>query len=499
MATQYILAIDQGTTSTRAIVFDQFGKALGSEQIKFKQYFPENGWIEHDPNDIWQSTLLSCKNAIKNSKLSASDIATIGISNQRETTIIWDKKTGEPIYPAIVWQDRRTANDCARLSKDKKITEMVSTKTGLLIDSYFSATKIAWILDHIPDARNRAIKGELAFGTVDTFLLWKLTAGKSFYTDATNASRTLLFNIHTQIWDDKLLALFNIPKKILPDVLDSNAHFGITEKSLLGAVIPITGIAGDQQAAMIGQGCFEPGMIKSTYGTGCFVVLNTGKKAIQSRHQLLTTTAYRINKKVTYALEGSIFCAGAGMQWLTYNLKFMKNPAESEQYICDIPNTNGVYFVPAFTGLGAPYWDPNARAAITGITRDTQIPHIIRATLEAVCYQTLDLICAIQDDFSVTLKILRVDGGMTKNNWLLQFLSDMSNLSVMRHQCIETSALGAALLAGLGAGIYHDLDEITRLISTEKTFNPTYSDQERAHYYSGWKEAVSRITMNVHT
>lgn len=495
MTSPAILAIDQGTTSTRAIVFDDEGKQLGSAQIKFKQYFPNDAWVEHDPAEIWQTTIDCCKNAIANANLTSDKIAAIGISNQRETTIVWDKKTGEPIYPAIVWQDRRTAILCKKLAIDKKISQMVSEKTGLLIDPYFSATKIACILDNIPNARTRAEKGELAFGTIDTFLLWKFTDGKSFYTDATNASRTLLFNIHTQQWDDELLLLFNIPKKILPEVLDSNAHFGVTKKSLLGNEIPITGIAGDQQCAVIGQACFESGMMKSTYGTGCFVVLNTGKQAIKSQHRLLTTVAYRLNNQVTYALEGSIFCAGVGMQWLTDNLKLIASPEDSEKLSSSINNTGGVYFVPAFTGLGAPYWNPDARAAITGITRDTQISHIVRAALEAVCYQTLDLIRAIQDDFPENLKMLRVDGGMTKNNWMLQFLSNMSDLEVARHHCIETSALGAAFLAGLGAGIYKSLDEIQRIVYCEKTFTPCFSDLERQEFYAGWKNAVRRVNL----
>ncbi|OGT48210.1 MAG: glycerol kinase [Gammaproteobacteria bacterium RIFCSPHIGHO2_12_FULL_38_11] len=487
----YLLAIDQGTTSTRAIIFDALGKSIASHQIPFKQYFPNDAWVEHDPIEIWHSVLDCCRFAMDKASLSAKNITTIGISNQRETTLIWDKKTGEPICPAIVWQDRRTAKQCHAFSQDKKIVKLISERTGLLIDSYFSATKIAWILDQIQDGRKRAEKGELLFGTMDTFLLWKLTEGKSFFTDATNASRTLLFNIHTQAWDDELLALFNIPKNCLPCVLDSNAKFGITY--LLGAEIPITGMAGDQQAATIGQACFEKGMIKSTYGTGCFVMLNTGKQAIQSHHQLLTTVAYRINGEVTYALEGSIFSAGTGMQWIIKNLKLMATPEASEELIKHCESTQGVYFVPAFTGLGAPYWDPDARAAILGITRDTQIPHIVRAALEAVCYQTVDLIRAIKDDFSENLQVLRVDGGMTKNNWLLQFLSGMLKLKVMRHSCIETSALGAGLLAGLGVGVYKDLSEIAALISFEKTFIPAFSDETIEKHYLGWQKAVGRI------
>ncbi|MCX7120260.1 MAG: glycerol kinase GlpK [Gammaproteobacteria bacterium] len=486
----YLLAIDQGTTSTRAIIFDVAGKAISSHQIPFLQHFPNDGWVEHDPIEIWNSVFDCCVNAIQKASLTAKDIAAIGISNQRETTIIWDKKTGEPIYPAIVWQDRRTAKQCHAMSHHAKL---ISEKTGLLIDPYFSATKIAWILDNVADARNRAENGELLFGTIDTFLLWKFTEGKSFFTDATNASRTLLFNIHTQEWDDELLSLFNIPKNLLPMVLDSNAHFGVT--SLLGAEILITGMAGDQQAAMIGQACFETGMIKSTYGTGCFVMLNTGKQVVKSRHKLLTTVAYRIRGEVTYALEGSIFSAGTGMQWIINNLKLIQTPAESEKLMKDCDSTQGVYFVPAFTGLGAPYWDPDARAAISGITRNTQIPHIVRAALEAVCYQTLDLMRAIQQDFSGQLQILCVDGGMTANNWLLQFLSSILNLKVKRHCCIETSALGAALLAGLGAGVYKNLSDISSHVFFDKTFTPRFSATEIEDHYSGWKKAVKRVLL----
>ena len=488
---KYLLSIDQGTTSTRAIVFDFAGKTIASHQITFKQYFPQEAWVEHDPLEIWQSVLVCCSGAIEKAGVSANEIAALGISNQRETTVIWDKKTGEPIYPAIVWQDRRTAKQCHLYSEDKKNVDFIFNKTGLLIDPYFSATKISWILDHVIDARKRAEKGELAFGTIDTFLLWKLTEGRCFSTDATNASRTLLFNIHTQQWDEALLSFFNIPPKILPDVLDSNAYFGVTH--LFGDAIPITGVLGDQQAAMIGQACFEKGMMKSTYGTGCFVMLNTAKEIIKSRHSLLATTAYRINNNVTYALEGSIFSAGTAMQWVVNNLKLISSASESEKIMQENKDAAGVYFVPAFTGLGAPYWDPDARAAIFGMTRDTQSAHIVRAALEAVCYQTVDLIRAIQDDFSSKLSVLRVDGGMTKNNAFLQFLSNMLELKVMRHSCIETSALGAALMAGLGANIYQTLSEITSCVTFEKVWIPEFSAAEIEVRYAGWKTAVGRV------
>lgn len=486
--THYLLAIDQGTTSTRAMIFDTAGTAIASHQISFEQHFPDNGWVEHNPEDIWETTLICCQQVMKKTSLSAKNMAALGISNQRETTILWDKKTGKAIYPAIVWQDRRTAKMCDALSAHATI---ISEKTGLLLDAYFSATKIAWILDHVPNARARAEKNELCFGTVDTFLLWQLTSGKSFATDATNASRTLLFNIHTNTWDPDLLSIFNIPQNILPTVLDSNAHFGDT--TVFESPIRITGIAGDQQAATIGQACFQAGMIKSTYGTGCFVVLNTGKQVVKSSHQLLSTLAYRINGETTYALEGSIFSAGVGMQWLTQNLKCLSDAKDSEKLIADINDTHGVYFVPAFTGLGAPYWNPDARAAMIGITRETEIAHIVRATLEAVAYQTRDLMDAMQADAQMPFHVLRVDGGMTRNAWLLQFLADILHIPITRNHCVETSALGAALLAGLGAGIYHQLDDIARIVQSDDTITPKMPENQRKIYYDGWKKAVTRV------
>ena len=490
----YLLAIDQGTSSSRAIVFDDHGKQCGSHQIPIQQFYEENGWVAHDPKEIWQTTVICCVNAIKAAGITASEILAIGITNQRETTVIWDKKTGEPIYSAIVWQDRRTADICHMMNQDKKTADMVTQKTGLIIDPYFSATKIQWILNHVPSAKQRAEKGELAFGTIDTYLLWQLTHGNSFYTDATNASRTLLFNIHTQQWDDELLSLFQIPKSMLPDVLDCNAHFGVTEKSILGAAIPITGIAGDQQAATIGQGCFEKGMIKSTFGTGAFILLNTGDEIVESRHHLLSTVAYRFNNKVTYGLEGSIFSAGVAIKWLHENLGLMTSPKECEKICGEISDTNGVYFVPAFTGLGAPYWDPTARAAIFGITRDTQKAHIIRAALESVCYQTIDLIHAMQADFSHPLQILQVDGGMSKNNWLLQFLSNMLDLPVKRPVCVETTALGAALLAGFGVGLFKDTTELSQYLQLDTVFSPNFSAQQRDRCYAGWQNAIGRVS-----
>lgn len=493
----FLLAIDQGTSSSRAIVFDESGAMRGSHQLTIKQYYPHEGWVEHDPLDIWHTTLTCCRKAIENASLQSTDIAAIGITNQRETTIVWDKKTGLPIYNAIVWQDRRTSDYCKSLSeKIKNNNDFISKKTGLLIDPYFSATKIAWILDHVPNARARAENGELAFGTVDAFLLWKLTNGKSFATDATNASRTLLFNIHTQSWDDELLSFFSIPSCMLPRVENCVAHFGETEKKLFDAVIPITGIAGDQQAAMIGQCCFDEGMIKSTYGTGCFIVLNTGKNAVTSQHRLLTSVVYRLNDQVTYGLEGSIFSAGVAIKWLHENLKLIHTPSECEALCNQVDNTEGVYFVPAFTGLGAPYWNPDVRAAIFGITRDTQIAHIVRAALESVCYQTKDLMTLLQADMQSPLQLLKVDGGMSKNDWVLQFLSDMLDLPVNRPACIETTALGAAFLAGLGVGLYRDLSELTALNQTQMTFAPSITSALRNQRYAAWKDAVTRVVFD---
>lgn len=489
----YLLAIDQGTSSSRAIVFNDKGENCGVHHISIQQYYEHNGWVEHDADEIWQTTVACCIEAIKAANITATDIAAIGITNQRETSVIWDKKTGEPIYRAIVWQDRRTADFCKTLSQDKHIVKRVSDKTGLLIDPYFSATKIKWILDNVPHARHRAERGELAFGTIDTFLLWRLTNGNHFYTDVTNASRTLLFNIHTLAWDDELISLFDIPKKILPTVLDSNAYFGVTEKSLFGVEIPIHGMAGDQQAATIGQGCFKRGMIKSTFGTGAFIVLNTGDDVIHSQHHLLSTIAYRINGAVTYALEGSIFSAGASIKWLHENISLLHAPSECEKICSDIVDTNGVYFVSAFTGLGAPYWDPDARAAIFGITRDTQKSHLVRAALESVCYQTVDLIRAMQADFSYPLETLQVDGGMSKNNWLLQFLSDMLALPVKRPRCVETTALVAAFLAGLGVGVFNDLEDIAKQIKQDRAFSPMMTDQKRDAFYAGWCDAIARV------
>jgi len=488
----YLLSIDQGTTSTRAIIFDRAGQLMSSAQEILPQLFPGNGWVEHDPETIWQDTIKVCRNALSAKNIKPSDIKAIGITNQRETTLIWDKKTGQPIHNAIVWQDRRTADICKALLK-RGLETTVQAKTGLLIDPYFSATKMMWLLDHIPDARKKADRGELAFGTIDTFLLWRFTQGKVHATDATNASRTLLFNIHTQQWDQELLDAFNIPASLLPEVKDSSCYFGITQKDLLDAEIPIAGIAGDQQAATIGQACFQPGMIKSTYGTGCFMMLNTGQKPITSKNRLLTTIAYQLNGKATYALEGSIFAAGACVQWLRDKLKITKSSAETAQIAASVDHTEDVYFVPAFTGLGAPYWNPDARGAIVGITRDTGMEHIVRATLEAIGYQSLDLMNAMRADGAEECHELRIDGGMVKNDWLCQFLADILDVKVARPQEIETTALGVAFLAGLQVGIYPSLEAIANIWQAKSVFKPTFSSQLREKLYAGWKKAIKQV------
>ncbi|MCB1827543.1 MAG: glycerol kinase GlpK [Coxiellaceae bacterium] len=489
---KYLLAIDQGTTSTRAIVFDTNGRLKAQHQIELPQSFPQDGWVEHNPEEIWQATLACCQQAIKKAHSSPQDILGIGISNQRETTILWDRATGKPIYPAIVWQDRRTADLCEDLAK-KNIEKTISKKTGLLLDPYFSATKIHWILNHVPGAREDAEKGKLAFGTIDTFLLWRLTKGKVHATDASNASRTMLFNIHKQSWDKELLKIFDIPESILPKVYDNAYEFGKTDAEFFQQEIPITGMAGDQQAASFGQAIFEKGMVKSTYGTGCFVLMNTGDKPVLSKNRLISTVAYRLNNKVTYGLEGSIFVAGAAVQWLRDAVHLIGNPNETQAMALSVEDTGGVYMVPAFTGLGAPYWDPKARAALLGLTRDSCVEHIVRAALEAVCYQTKDLMTAMQKDASNEITTLRVDGGMVSNDWLLQFLADILAINVHRPQCIETSALGAAFLAGLGAGVYASLNDIAQLWQEEKAFVPEMQAADRDALYEGWQDAVKRI------
>ncbi len=486
-----LLSIDQGTTSSRAIIFDQQGNTHALAQQEFPQHYPQDGWVEHKPEDIWQSVVNVCQQAMQQIP-DAKQVISIGITNQRETTLLWDKQTGRCLYNAIVWQDRRTAKLCEQL-KASGVEPMVTEKTGLLLDPYFSATKLAWILDHVDNARTLAVEGRLAFGTVDTFLLWHLTQGKSHATDASNASRTLLFNIHTQQWDEELLSLFNIPANLLPDVKDCAADFGVTTPALFNSSIPINGIAGDQHAATIGQACLKPGMVKSTYGTGCFVMLNTGKNALSSKNRLLTTTAYRFNGVPTYALEGSIFIAGAAVQWLRDGLKLIEHASQTEALAQEHTDNNGVYMVPAFTGLGAPYWDAQARGAIFGLTRNTDIADIVRACLEAICYQTHDLFSAMSEDgFEPTT--LRVDGGMVKNNWLMQFLSDILNIKTERPSITETTALGAAYIAGLHVGLYNSLDEIQNSWQLEKTFTPGVLDAtRRIELLNGWQNAINRV------
>lgn len=488
----YILAIDQGTTSSRVIIFNKLGKPISTVQQDIIQSFPQDGWVEHEPQELWQNTLKLIYQALQQANLTARDIIGIGITNQRETTIVWDAETGNAVYPAIVWQDRRTANYCTEL-KDQNFESLISKKTGLLIDPYFSATKIRWILENVTNAREKANQGKLKFGTVDTFLLWHLTGGKSHYTDATNAARTLLFNIHSQQWDEELLRLFDIPKSLLPEVLDCAAPFGYTNQQLFDVPIPILAIAGDQQAALIGQACFKVGMVKSTYGTGCFMIKNTGKQPVKSRNRLLTTIAYRLKGEVTYASEGSIFVAGAAIQWLRDGLQLINSAEDTELIAQATADTKGVYLVPAFTGLGAPYWDPKARGAIFGLTRDTGIKEIVTAGLESVCYQTCDLLVAMQEDDERPLTDLRVDGGMVVNNWLMQFLADILHVSVERPEVSETTALGVAWLVGLQAGIYKDLEEIFCYWHLQQRFEPNMPFEKRTQLYKGWLQAVERV------
>lgn len=486
-----ILSIDQGTTSTRTLVFSLSGDIVFTAQEEFPQIYPDNGWVEHNPNDIWNTTLRTLKKAYAFAKDHASEIAGIGITNQRETTLVWDRKTGDAIYNAIVWQDRRTAKICRDLKARYKETD-ITAKTGLLLDPYFSATKAAWILDTVDGARERANKGELAFGTVDSFLIFKLTKGAVHATDATNASRTNLFNIHAQSWDPELLEIFDVPESMLPDVRDCADYYGQTDASLFGEALPILGVAGDQQAAAIGQCCFEKGSIKSTYGTGCFVLLNTGKTCITSQNKLLSTVAYRLKGETRYALEGSIFVAGAAIQWLRDELKIIDRAEETEEIAKSIASNKGLYLVPAFTGLGAPYWDPDARGAIFGITRDTGRASFVRAALESVCYQTYDLFKAMSDD-GAGAQTLRVDGGMVKNDWLVQFLSDILDLPIERPKIMETTALGVAYLVGLQAGHYSGLEDIQSRWQKQSAFSPKMDAETRAPLLEAWKTAVSKV------
>ncbi len=484
-----ILAIDQGTTSTRAIVYGIDGTPVVTAQREFRQIFPRDGWVEHDPEEIWSTTLEVCREALNGR---AREVIAIGLTNQRETTVVWDRKTHAPLGHAIVWQDRRTADACEALKVAGK-EPLVTERTGLLLDPYFSATKLRWILDHEDGARARAEAGELAFGTTDCFLLWRLTQGRVHATDATNASRTMLYNIHTGRWDDELLELFDIPAAVLPEVHDSAHEFGETEAGLFGSPIPIRGIAGDQQAAAIGQACFAPGMIKSTYGTGCFVLLNTGERPVRSKHRLLTTIAHRIEGRTTYALEGSIFVAGAAVQWLRDGLHVIESAKDTEALARGLESNRGVYLVPAFTGLGAPHWDPRARGALLGLTRDTGVAELARAALESVCYQTLDLVNAMGRDGAITPDTLRVDGGMVANDWLMQFLADVLGFAVERPVITETTALGAAYLAGLSAGAFDSLEDLARRWRREARFEPRLEAAEHEHLVAGWARAVARV------
>lgn len=490
--TEYLLAIDQGTTSSRAMIFDARCRPVSVAQQEFAQHFPQDGWVEHDPEELWQSVLDVVREALHRAELSAADICAIGITNQRETTLLWDAETGEAVYPAIVWQDRRTAAFCDQLQAAGH-EQLISERTGLLIDPYFSATKLRWLLDEVPDARQRAEQGQLRFGTVDSFLLWRLTGGKVHRTDATNASRTLLFNIHTQQWDPELLALLDIPPGLLPEVLDNTAEFGHTDPALFGASIPISAMAGDQQAALVGQACFAPGSVKSTYGTGCFMVMNTGHTPVRSAHRLLTTLAYRFDGQATYALEGSIFVAGAAIQWLRDGLKLIKHADETEALAEQVGDQSGVYLVPAFTGLGAPYWDPLARGAIMGLTRDTGIAEIVTAGLQSVCFQTRDLLEAMQADGDMPITSLRVDGGMVVNKWMVQALANTLGVQVERPQVTETTALGVACLAGLQQGLFNSLEDIARHWDCEHRFSPVMPEQRREQLYAGWQDAVKRV------
>jgi len=491
--TKFVLAIDQGTTSSRAIVFDGARRIAGVGQKEFTQIFPEDGWVEHDPEEIWDSVAWSVRTALQAARIAAGDIAAIGITNQRETVVIWDRKTGKPIHNAIVWQDRRTAALCARLKRAGH-ERLVTKKTGLLLDPYFSGTKVKWLLDKVKGARARARRGELAFGTIDSFLIWRLTGGRVHATDATNAARTLLFDIARNRWDRELCELLDVPMQMLPEVKDCADDFGATEAALFGAAIPILGVAGDQHAATIGQACFEPGMVKSTYGTGCFAVLNTGKDMVRSRNRLLTTIAYRLNGETTYALEGSIFIAGAAVQWIRDGLKLVKQASETGPLARSADPGQHVYMVPAFVGLGAPWWDAQARGAIYGLTRNTGPAEIARAALEAVCYQTRDLLEAMRRDWKGrgTQTVLRVDGGMVASDWTMQFLADVLDAPVDRPTILETTALGAAWLAGMKAGVWPGMADFAKSWARDRRFEPEMDERTRREKVKGWDAAVRR-------
>ena len=487
---QFILALDQGTTSSRAIVFDHLGNIKSIAQKEFTQIFPQPGWVEHDANEIWSTQLGVAAEAVIMAELAIKDIAAIGITNQRETTVLWDRTTGQPLHNAIVWQDRRTAAYCDQL-KQEGWAKKIQQKTGLIIDAYFSATKLKWMLDHVPGAREKAAKGEVCFGTIDSWLIWKLTNGKVHATDVSNASRTMLYNIHSLAWDEELLQLMNIPASILPEVKSSSEVYGFTQQILTSHSIPIAGIAGDQQAALFGQMCTRSGMVKNTYGTGCFMLMNTGTQPVPSTNNLLTTIAWQINGETQYALEGSVFIAGAVVQWLRDGLKIIRSSSEVEALATQVNNNDGVYLVPAFAGLGAPHWNQHARGTVFGVTRGTTDAHIARAALESIAYQTMDVLKAMEADAGIAIRELRVDGGATANNLLMQFQSDMLNTKVVRPAITETTALGAAYLAGLAVGYWKSIEEISMQWQMEKTFHPEMSDDQRNHYTKGWNRAIS--------
>ena len=488
---KYIMALDQGTTSSRAIIFNHNGTIVSTASKEFRQIYPKPGWVEHDPTEIWSSQIEVAKGALNKARLEATDMAAIGITNQRETTIIWNKDSGKPVYNAIVWQCRRTASMCDQLKK-KGLAEIIQKKTGLVIDAYFSGPKIKWILDNVKGVRERAKKGEVLFGTVDSWLIWNLTKGKAHIIDYSNASRTMIFNIHNLDWDREILEELNIPKAILPTPLPSSYIYGSTDKEIFGMGIPISGDAGDQQAALFGQACYEPGMAKNTYGTGCFILMNTGEKIVPSKNGLLTTIAWGVNGKVEYALEGSIFIAGAVVQWLRDELGLIKNSKEIEKYALKVKDTNGVYLVPAFVGLGAPYWDMYARGTIIGLTRGAKKEHILRAAEESIAYQSRDVLEVIQKDSGINLKKLKVDGGAVRDNFLMQFQADILGVPVVRPQVIETTALGAAYLAGLAIGFWKDKDEISQKWKVDRDFSPNMDEKIKERLYKGWKKAVSR-------
>jgi glycerol kinase len=488
---KYILALDQGTTSSRAIVFDREGTPRAVAQREFTQMFPQPGWVEHDGREIWATQVGVAAEALAMAGLSPRDIAAIGITNQRETTLLWDRRTGEPVHNAIVWQDRRTAGECDRL-KEEGLEPLFRRKTGLVLDAYFSGTKLAWLLKNVPGARNRAEAGELAFGTVDSWLVWNLSGGRLHLTDASNASRTLLFNIQTLAWDDELLTILGIPRSVLPEVVDSSAVYGETAGNLFAAAIPLAGIAGDQQAALFGQACGRAGMAKNTYGTGCFMLMHTGELPVTSGRNVISTVAWRIGGRAEYALEGSVFIAGAAVQWLRDGLGIIRESGDVEALAASVPDSGGVTFVPAFTGLGAPHWDPYARGTIVGITRGTTAAHIARATLESIAFQSADLLSAMEDDAGVRLAELRVDGGATANNLLMQFQADLLGVPVIRPRCCETTALGAAYLAGMAVGYWRDRDEIARLWQKDRLFEPGMGRDQALELHRRWKRALER-------